>query len=768
MTTRRVRNHSHWGAFFAEVEDGRVVGVQPFEHDPQPSRLTQAIPDAVHSPLRIAQPMVRQGFLARGSGTGRARGREPFVPVSWDIALDLVAGEIDRVRRRYGNNAIMGGSQGWGSAGVFHEARGQLHRFLAAAGGYVDQTMNYSFGAALAFLPHVVGSPQSVVGPLTSWSSIARHSKLMVLFGGANPKNTQVIKGGCAAHSTGRWMADIARAGVRVVNVSPIREDGPAVVGPEWIPIRPNTDTAMLLALTHTLVSEDLHDAAFLASHCSGFERVLAYLTGASDGQPKDADWAAPITGVSAGTIRALARDMAATRTMVTASWSLQRAHHGEQAYWALILLAATLGQIGLPGGGFGFGYGSTAGIGDPPLMFAPPAMEGLANPVRIAIPAARIADCLLHPGESYDFNGKRGTYPDIRLVYWAGGNPFHHHQDTNKLRRAWACPETIVVHEPWWTATARHADIVLPATTTLERNDIGSSRRDRFVMAMQRAIPPVGEARDDFAIFSALAQRLGCADAFTQGRDEMDWLRHIYDRCRHGPGANTLALPDFDSFWEQGWLEIPTTCEEYVLFGEFRADPVKNPLRTPTGRIELYSEKIAGFGYDDCPPHPAWIEPSEWLGSELAARYPLHLISSQPRDRLHSQMDCGPVSVSGKVAGREAIAISPADAQRRGIADGDVVRVFNSRGACLAGAVVADTVSAGVVRLSCGAWYDPADESEQPLCRHGNANVLTRDQGTSKLGQGPSSATTLVEVERWTETPGPVHAFMSPPLATE
>ena len=199
------------------------------------------------------------------------------------------------------------------------------------------------------------------------------------------------------------------------------------------------------------------------------------------------------------------------------------------------------------------------------------------------------------------------------------------------------------------------------------------------------------------------------------------------------------------------------------MIFGEFRADPEKHKLRTPSGRIELYSEKIAGFGYDDCPPHPTWIEPWEWLGGKDAKTYPLHLVSSQPRDRLHSQMDCGPVAASSKVAGREAIAINPADAKARGINDGDVVRVHNARGSCLAGAVVSDAISAGVVKLSCGAWYDPADGSEFALCRHGNPNVLTRDQGTSKIGQGPSSATALVEVERYTEPLTPVAAFDPP-----
>ena len=761
-----VRNHSHWGAFSAEVEDGRIVGVRPFERDPDPSHLINAIPDAVHSKSRIAQPMVRECWLKHGPGPREGRGREPFVPLPWDKALDLVAEEIERLRRLYGNAAIMGGSQGWSSAGLFHEARVQLHRFLAASGGYTDQVMNYSFGAALAFLPHIVGSPQSVVGPLTSWSSIARHSRLMVLFGGANPKNTLVSKGGCASHSTGGWIAELAKAGVEVVNISPIREDGPDIVRPEWIPIRPNTDTAMLLALTHTLVSEGLHDQAFLDKFCTGFERVLPYLMGDSDGQPKSADWAAPIAGVPADTIRALARRMAATRTMVTASWSLQRAHHGEQPYWAVILLASALGQIGLPGGGFGFGYGSGAGIGDAPLSFAAPAMDSIKNPINVTIPAARISDCVLNPGGAYDFNGKRGNYPDIKLVYWAGGNPFHHHQDTNKLRRAWQRPETVVVHEPWWTATARHADIVLPATTSLERNDIGGARRDKFIMVMQQAVAPVGAARNDFAIFSDLAKRLGVAEAYTHGRDENAWLRHLYEGCRHSAGANAAALPDFDTFWNTGYLEIPAASEEYVLFGDFRTDPEKHKLRTPSGKIELYSEKIAGFGYDDCPPHPTWIEPWEWLGGEGAKSHPLHLVSSQPRDRLHSQMDCGPVAASGKVAGREAIAINPADAKARGINDGDVVRVHNARGSCLAGAVVSDSISAGVVKLSCGAWYDPADGSELALCRHGNPNVLTRDQGTSKLGQGPSSATALVEVERYTEPLTPVAAFDPPQVA--
>jgi len=767
MAVQLVQHHSHFGAFQAEVDNGRMVGVRPFERDPDPSPLIEALPEAVYSKTRVMRPMVREGYLARGpesSAESRAgRGRERFVPVSWERALDLAAAELLRVKQEHGAAAIMGGSYGWGSAGIFHDARTQTRRFLAAFGGFIDQDANYSFGTALKFLPHVLGSAQAATGPLTSWSSIVRHSRLLVLFGGANPKNMQIGKGGCGEHTIAGHMAALARAGVEVFNVSPVRDDGPQAAQASWIPIRPNTDTAMLLALTHTLVTQGLHDESFLARYCVGFERVRPYLLGETDGQPKDADWAAAITGVAADTIRTLARRMAEKRTMVGASWSLQRADHGEQVYWAVILLAAALGQIGLPGGGFGFGYGSSAGLAESPLAFGPPAMEVLSNPLGRSIPVARIADCLLHPGERYDYNGKSDGYPDIRLVYWAGGNPFHHHQDINRLRRAWQKPETIIVHEPWWTATARRADIVLPATTTLERNDIGAAHRDSYVLAMQQAIAPVGEAQSDYAIFSALAKRVGCDTAYTEGRDEMEWLRHLYGRWRERLRTNT-EVPDFDGFWDTGFFQLPRRADDYVMLAEFRADPQSKKLSTPSGRIELYSERIAGFGYDDCPPHPTWLEPSEWLGA--SGPYPLHLVSSQPRERLHSQMDMGPVSARGKVAGREAIAINPVDAKQRAIADGDLVRLYNARGSCLAGVVVTDAVAPGVVRLSCGAWYDPVDAGEGATCAHGNANVLTRDHGTSRLGQGPTSATVLVEIVRHNDPAPRVRAFDPPALA--
>lgn len=760
----KIRHSSHWGAFSAEVENGRVTGVSPFEKDPYPAEILNAIPSALYHECRVAEPMVRKGWLENGpTGGGAGRGGEPFVPVSWDKALTLVAEELLRVKETYGNTAIFGGSYGWSSAGRFHHAKTQLQRFLNCHGGFTAQVHSYSIAAGLAILPHILGDIRGLRN-ITSWRSIAENSELFIAFGGVGTKNTQVEPGGAGQHSTSYWLHKLKDAGVEVVSVTPLRDDTPDFVGAQWLAPRPNTDVALMLGLAHTIYVEGLHNPDFLARYCVGFEKFHPYLTGATDGQPKSADWAAPITGIDADTIRGLARKMAAKRTMIGTSYSLQRGDHGEQTFWMTTTLAAMLGQIGLPGGGFGFGYGSMQGQGNPVEPIDVPAMHAGANPTGSFIPVARIVDMLLKPGEKYDFNGKQRTYPDTKLVYWCGGNPFHHHQDINRLIEGWRRPETIIVNEPWWTATARHADIVLPATTTLERNDIGASSRDRFIMAMEKAVDPVGGARNDFDIFSELSERLGFRSTFTEDRDEKEWLRHLYDVSRQQAAKSKVELPDFDEFWEQGHVEIAEPGKPHVVYSEFRDDPEKHALQTPSGLIEIFSETIDGFGYDDCPGHPVWLEPVEWLGAEEAKRHPLHLMSNQPDSRLHAQMDCGTVSGASKISGREPVTLNTGDATARGIKAGDIVRVFNDRGETLAGAVLSDGVMPGVIRLATGAWYDPAEPGRiGTLDKHGNPNMLTLDRGTSKLGQGPVAHSTLVEVARYDAELPDITAFTGP-----
>ena len=769
-TSGRRRSAAHWGAYTAIVEDGRLVGVEPFAKDRNPSPLIESMPEIVHHETRIRQPVARSGWLRRDHAADRRRrGAESFVPLSWDAAIELVADELARVRDAHGNEAIFGGSYGWASAGRFHHARTQLHRFLNSFGGFTSQVTNYSFGAGMVLLPHVVGSNEAVSGPVTSYASIAANTRLLVAFGGLPLKNAQIDSGGLGEHPVEGWLGRIAAAGVELVCISPIRDDLAAMPEVETIRPRPTTDAAIMLGLAHTLVAEGLHDRAFLERCCTGHERWLAYLMGEADGRPKDADWAAAIAEVDAESLRSLARRMASTRTMLTASWSVQRCDHGEQPYWAMVALAALLGQIGLPGGGFAFGYGSTGGMGTPRPRVPSPKLEAGTNPADSFIPVARIADMLLAPGRRYDFNGERRRYPDVRMIYWAGGNPFHHHQDLNRLLAAWRKPETIVVHEPWWTATARHADIVLPATTALERNDIAACTRDKYVMTMEKAVAPIGGALDDFEIFLRLAERLGIAEGFAEGRDEEAWLRHIYAAARGEAARAGVEMAGFDDFWKAGYLEHAEPAPPYDMLADFRSDPLAHPLPTPSGKIEIFSETIAGFGYADCPGHPVWLEPVEWLGSPKARRFPLHLVSNQPRTRLHAQLDPGRVSRESKIAGREPVWLHPRDARARGIRQGDVVRVHNDRGACLAGAHVTESVRPGVVQLSTGAWYDPlAGGRPGALEVHGNPNVLTLDKGASRLSQATSAMSCLVEIERYDGELPAIRAWQPPAMETD
>jgi len=762
---------AHWGVYEIERHQGRAVGLRALAQDPDPSPIGLAMWDAYQSPLRVQRPAVRRSWLREGPGARpELRGKEPFVEVEWEHALDLVAGELRRVRDARGNEAIFGGSYGWSSAGRFHHAQSQVHRLLNAIGGYVRSVDSYSLGAARVLMPHIVAPMEELMAMHHGWDVMQAHTRLLVSFGGIPAKNAQVTPGGSGEHRVRPALARLAAAGCRMVNFSPVRDNFDAPEGSvEWVPMRPNTDTAAMMALACELVRAGRHDEAFLHRYCVGFEAWADELLGRNDGIVKDADWAAGITGVPAALLRQLAADLANTRSFINVAWSLQRASHGEQPYWAAVGLASVLGQIGLPGGGFGVAYGPANLMGSPHAKYPGPTLPQGDNAVKAFIPVARIADMLLHPGDAFDYNGRRHIYPDIELIYWAGGNPFHHHQDLNRLARAWRKPATIIVHEQVWNAHAKMADIVLPATSTLERDDIGFATREPLLVAMKAVLPPPGQARDDYDIFTSVARRLGAESAFTEGRSAAQWLRHLYDESAARARPMGIELPAFDAFWETGEFRVPSPAAPVVMLEAFRADPEANPLKTPSGRIEIFSSRIAGFGYDDCPGLPVWREPHEWLGAQGTPATALHLISDQPHTKLHSQLDFSAYSLSNKIAGREPVSIHPDDARRRGIADGDVVRLFNSRGACLAGARVSDSVMPGVVRMATGAWWDPEVFGEpDTLDKHGNPNVLTRDVGASRLSQGCAAQSCLVQVELFGGNIPPVTAFGPPCLLAQ
>ena len=756
MTIKKLPHLAHWGAFSAVVEKGKLLRCDPFFADRDPSPMLKTIPELVYSDKRIRQPMVRRSWLKSRENSDRTlRGREDFVAVDWDTALDLVADENRRVRERYGASGIFNGSYGWSSAGRVHHARTLVRRFYNLGGGGVDQQGNYSWGAAQFFLPYVIGTYMPLTGRVTDWPGVIAHCEIFIAFGGLALKNSQVASGGAGEHSLKPALQQLAAKGTPVINISPMRDDCPAFLQAEWIPIRPNTDVALMLALGFEVERLGAVDNAFLHSHCEGYPQLRRYLLGESDGQPKTPQWASEITGIPAARITLLAQQLCGKRSFITCSYSVQRAHRGEQPYWMMIALSSMLGQPGLPGGGFSFGHGSMNSVGNPRIEGPSPLMSTGVNPIASrAIPVARISDMLLKPGEAYSFQGESHTYPDIHLIHWAGGNPFHHHQQLNRLVEGWQRPDTVVVQDIVWTAAAQMADIVLPVTTTLERNDIGGSSKDRFVLAMHQAIAPQHQARHDFDIFADLADRLGYREAFTEDRDEMAWIKHLYQRCAVAHQGKGIDFPEFEAFWQTGHVEIPAPQDDWTFMADFRADPVGSPIKTASGKIELFSETIAGYRLDDVGPHPEWREPQEWLGAAIGQRFPLHMISIQPGDRLHSQMDATPSVQANKTAGRETLWMHPQDAADRGISDGDVIEVSNDRGCIQAGVRITEGVSQRVVLIATGAWFDPGfGQAWRPYDRAGNPNVLTLDIGTSSLTQGPNAMSCLVEIKKATAT---------------
>jgi biotin/methionine sulfoxide reductase len=757
---------AHWGVYRAEVEDGKLCALHPFEQDPNPSPIANGYLGVLDDALRIDAPMVRKSWLENGPGSAtHKRGHDSFVQVTWDEAERLVADELTRVKSKHGNEAIYGGSYGWSGAGRFHHAQSQLHRFLNCIGGYTKSVNTYSLAAGEVILSHILGDPATFIHNPPSWQSVVESGELLVAFGGLPVRNSQISSGGTGAHRARTALSEAQSSGVSFVNISPLRSDVAADLNAEWIAARPGSDVALMLAIAHELLKNSWHNRAFLDRYTTGFDAFARYVTGQSDGVVKSAAWAADIAQIPAQTIKNLAVRMAKSRTLISVSWSLTRQEHGEQPFWMATTLAAMLGQSGVPGAGIAFGYcaANSVGMERRPVRFASLAQG--TNPVKSFIPVARISDMLLNPGRKFRFNGQTRSYPDIKLIYWAGGNPFHHHQDLTKLEQAWQKPDTIIAHEWCWNALAKRSDIVLPCTTQLERRDLMMTPRDPYVVAMEAVVPPHAQARDDYTILSQIARRMGVEQAFTEGRSSEDWLRWLYDASRERAASFDITLPEYEEFTAKGWHYIDPIQTDSGALTEYRSAPEAAPLKTPSLRIEICSEHIRKFGSIDVLPHPAWYAPTEWLGN-AAGPHTIHLISGQPADKLHSQLDHGPESRAAKPLGWTPVDLNPSDAKALGIVDGDLLRVFNDRGACLVSARLNTSIMQGCAAISTGAWLDAEQQADGTLmCRNGNPNTLTRDQGTSELAQGPTAHSCLVSIENFSDHAGPTKAYSPPAI---
>jgi anaerobic dimethyl sulfoxide reductase subunit A len=537
------------------------------------------------------------------------------------------------------------------------------------------------------------------------------NSKLIVMWGWSPLDGT-------FGTATPQYLKHAKQNGTRIICVDPRRTRSSVALADEHIFIRPSTDAAALIAMAQVIVSEGLHDKAYCDRFVLGLDEdhlppgapagasYESYLMGRSDGVPKTPEWASAITGIPAETIRRLAIEIATTKpTALQGGYAPGRTAFGEQYHRALYALAALTGNVGIPGGNSGGSNGATGASGIKSLPTG-------TNPAGARVSSPLLADLLAR--------GKAGGYPaDIKLIYAAGGNLFNQCPNTNKMIEALDGIEFFVGQDHFLTPTVRYADIVLPATTFWERNDVHTPWAGalHYAIFMKQAIQPMYECRNDIDIFADLARRVGVTGY--NDKTETEWLREL----------TADAVPDFEAFRSAGVARFAPP-EDAVAFARQIRDPDNHKFSTPSGKIEIYSMKLAEtpdpYGLGRIAPIPTWIPPVD-----PSSPYPLLLCSAKSRARTHSIHGNQPRLAR---VDRDDIWMNPADAVRRGIANGDLVRVFNAQGETRLKVRVTDRILQGVVTMKEGAWFAPNAGGAD---RGGSTNVLTADRSA------PCGATT-------------------------
>jgi anaerobic dimethyl sulfoxide reductase subunit A len=688
----------------AHVRDGQIVKIST-----DPRRWTPEMPplhacvrgfgqaERVNHPDRLKHPLRRTG--PRGSGE--------FERVSWDEALDEVARQMLRVRDTYGSAAILDCSR-TGSLSTLH-GRGVSQRFLHMFGGCTELWSNLSSEAEIFAVKQTYGAK-------AEYKSAGRepidyvNSRLIVMWGWSPGDGT-------FGTGTMQYLKRAKDHGVRIVCVDPRVTRSSYQLADEHIFIRPSTDAAALIAMAYVIASHGLQDQPYLDRYVLGFDEAhlppgapagasyRAYLMGEADGVRKTPAWAEKITGMPADAIERLAIEFATSKpAALHCGYAPGRTIHGEQFHRAAYALAAMTGNVGIPGGNAGTSNGATGRCG---IRLLPAG----TNPTGARVATAMLADLL--------DRGRAGGYPaDIKMVYSVAGDLFNQVPNVGRIVAAAQRLEFMVVHDHFLTPTARYADIVLPATTFWERNDVHTpwAGAGHYAFFMKQAIEPMGECRNDFDICSELAGRLGITGY--NDKTEEEWLRELTDG----------VIDDFDTFRDRGLARLPAPDDAVAFAREIR-DPERHPFTTPSGKIEIYSMTLAAkpdpYGLGVIPPIPTWIE------DEIDSRYPLRLVTPKSRARTHSIHGNQPILSR---ADSDDVWINTADAAARGIADGRTVRVFNARGETRLPARVTDRIAPGVVSIKEGAWYTPDPSGTDT---RGCANVLTADR-TSPAGAAP------------------------------
>lgn len=703
----------------------------------------------VYNPDRLKYPMKRVG----------KRGEGKFKRISWDEALTEIAQSLRKNIEAYGNESIYlnygTGTLGGTMTRSWPPGATMVARLMNCIGGYLNHYGDYSTAQIAVALDYTYGGGWALGNSMAD----IENTKLIVLFGN-NPAETRMSGGGltyCIEQAK-------ARSNAKLIIIDPRYNDTGAGREDEWIPIRPGTDAALVAAMAYVMITENLIDKPFLDKYCVGFDEVTmpadapknghykAYILGeGADGIAKTPDWAAAITGIPASRIISLAREIATTKpAFIAQGWGPQRRSNGEFISRAIAMLPILTGNVGIHGGNTGAresAYG---------LLFV--RMPTLTNPVQASIPMFLWTDAIVRgPQMTALTDGIRGVEKlsaPIKFIWnYAGNCLINQHAQINRtheiLQDESQC-EMIVTIDNHLTSTAKYSDILLPDCTASEQMDFALDAyvaNMNYVIFADQVIQPSFECRNIYQMLSDLAEKLGVKEQFTEGRTQEEWLRHIYAQSREA----LPELPSFEEFRAQGIFKKvdPNGC--FVAYEDFRRDPEKHPLQTPSGKIEIYSSRLAEIAKtwqlaegDVIDPLPIHVQSFEHYGDPLMEKYPLQLSGFHYKARTHSTY--GNVDVL-QAANPQEMWINPLDAASRQIKDGDKVRIFNDRGEVRVDAKVTPRIMPGVVGLGEGAWHD-ADMFGDKIDHAGCINVLTT-QRPSPLAKGNPQHSNLVQVER-------------------
>ncbi|HIE0659575.1 TPA: DMSO/selenate family reductase complex A subunit [Providencia rettgeri] len=736
------------------VKDGRIVRIEPEdakndsafgEHQIRPCLRGRSSRWRVYSPDRIKYPMKRIG----------KRGEGKFKRISWDEATALVATELKRITEKYGPEAIY---YNYSTGAIGHNTQGThaWERLLNLSGGYLNFHNSYSDAQINVASEFSYGKYEG-----SHFTQIA-HSDLVVLFG-LNLSETRMSGGGQVEEF--RRALEISKA--RVIIIDPRYTDSVVTENAEWLPIRPTTDAALVAGIAHTLITENLINEDLVNKYCVGFDRSTLpksampnasykdYVMGTGDDSiEKTAEWAADICGIPATRIQQLAREIAAAHACyISQGWGPQRHANGEQTVRAIQLLPVLTGHFGLQGTNSGnWPYGTPYGV---------PVLPVGINPVKTSISFYLWTDAIKYPEKitaqsmGIGLKGAERLKTGIKLIINQASNVLlNQHSEISRTRKIISdetlC-ETIIVIENHMTPSAKYADILLPETSYLEAEDLIDSSyavgSHNYMIAFQKAIPPMWEVRSTYDICADIADHLGFKDNYTEGRTQGQWAEMLYEQVRE----KRPYLPKWSDARNMGLIDQGIATEKQsIAFSDFRNDPEANPLSTPSGKIEIYSQSLADLaknlplqGYERIPAVPEFCVVQEsHLNKQLTKKYPLQLTGFHTKGHTHS-------TYTNVLMLREAVPdevwINPLDANERQLASGDLVHIFNDRGVIEVPCKVTSRILPGVVAMPQGAWTQLNDNG---IDVGGCLNTLTKYQPTPLAKANPHH-TNLVEIKR-------------------